>query len=252
MRLKTCIVTVPRPHGAVYVHDTIASLSETGFFSDPERLPLVVSVGALDSSYLDRYRGLKDIVVDTMTEEEAMKSGFVRLNLRQKSTFGHVRAMRLIERYHDNLDAALILEDDAKFAKGWIPYLWPLLEAMKKTHGEYWMLSLYRSTQEIHHAFAKKERLTPIPLHAFFGAVGLIHSKGILKRLADYLTAHCLEKYENVNDFGTGDFVKANKIPAMATVPCLIEHMGKHTTGQTDPGRFPQADLFFPSVQHLL
>ena len=67
----------------------------------------------------------------------------------------------------------------------------------------------------------------------------------------EYMMENGIRHYRQVNDFSVRDFAAKNKVPILASVPCLIEHIGDKSTGQSDPGKKYRADLFMESVEHL-
>lgn len=248
--LKFGICTVPRARG--YIHGTIESLEKTGFFKHPFFLPLHISVAHPDSSFMDRYAHRRDMVISKQSAHEALTLGYDSLNTRQLSTWGHVRAMEMMLNSRAEWDMAAVLEDDVVFSKGWIPYLDRVLEKVVEKSGNRWILTLFQFTPHIRDAAALGRIFTDVPTNLFNGAPCFIYPRGILPSLIEYMMENSIRNFRNVNDFSVRDFASQNEIPIYATVPCLIQHVGDETTGQSDPNIQYRADLFFDSVEHLL
>lgn len=248
IRIKMCIVTVPRANG--YIHQTIRSLRETGFLDNGGNLPLRISVACPDATHVVEYVGKPNILVSAMAPGEINHDA---LNIRQKCSWGHVRAMRLMLSCADEWDVALIVEDDVAFARGWEKYLRRLLDEVRRRHGERWMVTLFRYTWGVAEAYAMGESLTDVNKDGrdFNGAPAMIYPRAVLAELCQHMYATCVETFQNLSDIVTGEFAFNRRIPILATVPCLVQHMGAITTGQSPPGMFFKANLFLDSVEHL-
>lgn len=250
INLKFCICTVPRRKG--YIHKTIESLGNTGFFEAKELLPLRISVAHPDSTFLSRYEQRNDMMIWRQSPEEAVKIGYDNLNVRQLSTWGHIRAMNMLLRTPSYFDYGAILEDDVVFSRGWIPYLYQILEKLIANSRNRWILSLFQFKPHIRKAFLAGKTYTEIPIWMFNGAPCFIYPKKILPLLIEYMMENGIRNFRQVNDFSVRDFAVKNKIPVYASVPCLIQHMGDETTGQSDPNVRFKADMFLESVEHLV
>jgi hypothetical protein len=251
VRVATAVVTVPRLEG--YIHQTIRSFEETGYFDCPEVHPLRLVVGALDASHLAPYRDRPDhFVIDELNHEDASRIGFQLLGVKPRCAFGHYRAMKGLLALEESWEAALICEDDIRFAKGWRKYLDRIVEEVKERFGNRWMVTMYRldhclqtgvSTQ-----YRQGHKWLRLPAEEqFWGAQAILYSREALAVFPDCLLKNCIRKFVQPNDITIGQFAALHGIPIIATAPSLVQHIGGKTTGQSE--WFHQAECFMESVE---
>jgi len=238
------MVTVDRPGGVNYVHRSIKSLTETGFFKRFSRLHLVL--GCPSSGYVECYRDDPQIVIHEMSEAE--KAEWQGLHIQSKCAYGHLRMIKLLRTMHD-WQEALFLEDDIIFAQGWLPYLDVILDEIQMMYGRLWMLTLYQhyGTKK---EYAQNKRWYPIWLMPdrpyYHGGLAELHTREGLEGMEEALLSRSIRKFELPSDYVMGDFIFDKKGEVLATAPSLVQHIGKVSTGQS--GLFHQADLFMASV----
>jgi len=250
VKLATALLSVPRPEG--YVHQTIRSLGETGFFDRTENLPLRLVTGTKETDHLEPYR--KDSVrflIDPVSEDEAREIGLDALGVKPRCAFGHYRAMRHLLAAEDSWDVVLVCEDDVRFCRGWIDYLARIVEEIERELGFPWLLTLYRVShawqRSMKEEVEKGARWFRVPqLDEFWGTQAIVYSKGALRMMPEALLEGCIRRFVAPVDLTIGRRASERNVVKLASVPCLVQHMGDKTTGQSE--WFHQADYFVDSV----
>lgn len=249
MKLATALLSVPRPEN--YIHETIKSLVDTGFFERQDNLPLRFVTGTREDAYLARYRDQAAFAFDVLSGEEAEEIGFASLGTKPRCAFGHYRAMNHLLRCREEWDAALICEDDVQFASGWRSYLERVVEGVERVFGKRWMLSLYhvghRLRKSMRPYFDRGDLWFPPPeAEEFWGTQAILYSKDALPAMPGCLLEGCIKNFVKPVDLTLGEFARREGITLLTTVPSLVQHMGSKTTGQSD--WFHRAEIFFDQV----
>jgi hypothetical protein len=263
------IVTVDRPEN--YLQATMRSLEESGFFNAADRPPLTLFVGQPDASYVERYKDKALIDWPSKAELESLK--YASMHAKARCGYGHFRAMRgLSER---DVDAALILEDDVVFSKDWWPYAKALLpkvarsaRAAKSTvHPGHdvvgcmvdgkelpelsgaWVLQLYRLVKDVAGRGADSKTWFRFQNWTCFGTQANVYSKSVLSDLYSFVLKNVVMDYQCPIDAAVIWHSKMNAVPTYASVPSIVQHIGRGSTGQTD--YFHEAEYFFEEIPEM-
>lgn len=248
--LETAVLTVKRERP--YFTETITSLQRTASFDLPPELPLRVIAGAPGPVHLEEARALRGpISFHEMSEEEARTLRYDRLGPKRKCAFGHFRAMGELESLTSTWDAALICEDDLAFADGWREYLFQTLEDIRRIHGERWILTLYRikhpdQTPVSPYVKAGRRWIGLPAQEEFWGTQAIVYSRAALSSVRKYLWDKSISTFVHPVDIAIGMMAEAEGIPILASVPSLVQHIGKRSTGQSK--WFHRAECFYESV----
>lgn len=245
MRPKTSfqISTVYREHG--YVHKTLESLKETGFFENPSNLPLNLVVGSDDASYLQAYEGMPDkYKIHAMSREQA--SVLAGLGGMQKAALNHGRCL---SPEHVNADAELIavIEDDVRFARGWTKRFDQAVEGVSSSYGNTWVMCMYTPlTDESAVAARESKRWFDRKWDWFFGTQGTVYPKWVAAGFVEEINTFCVNPLVKPYDIALSEFLRRLKIPIVATAPCLVQHMGSVSQGVC--GHFHQSKGFMDEI----
>jgi hypothetical protein len=229
-KISVQIATVFREKG--YVHQTVDSLRSSGFFDDPENLPLHLVVGLPQSSYLDQYRNSpKEFHIDEMTEAEAARLKMADLTGMQKAALTHSRCLEEA-RMNGGASLVLVIEDDVRFAKGWMERLQKALDSVICEFGMTWVMCLYTPlTDEPTQAYQRGKAWYRKNYEWFFGTQGTLYPRDIGQSFAAEIRRKCVDPYVAPYDITLAQFMKAEKIPIVATAPCLVQHIGDVSHG---------------------
>jgi hypothetical protein len=137
---------------------------------------------------------------------------------------------------------SLVLEDDVKFARGWRVRLDMTLTALEYRYGPKFVLTIYdpwNCTPTESYLYAE------YPRNDFTGTQGVYYPAQVRQEFAKYLKVKGVIGNKNHYDFLLRDFLVQEGIPLFTTVPSLIQHMGRKTTGL---GVWHQAPGFIEDV----
>lgn len=231
-----------------FVHDTIESLSKTGFFKDAETGPLVLSVGAPDASFLGRYKNDPRFSLNPLTPEEALTfPPHEKLTRSTRCSFGAYRCLqKLLER---QWDYALLCEDDLKFAMGWLPWLRVTLNRLIADPRSRWVLTLYLPHAETRLWYQRGLRWFETAREIYCGSQALLFPRWAAEAMLPELRQE-IDKLSGVaTDMVLARMLIRLGIPLYATTPCLVQHTGKVSVGcDLAAVVFHQAGLFLESV----
>lgn len=240
------VVTIPRPKD--YLGQTLKSLERSGFFDQPENLPLHLIAACPDDSHLAPYVDDPRFEVHRLTPDEA--AVWATLGTKPRCAFGHYITMgRMLEREWDEL---LVFEDDVKVARGWMEYLEKVIPDVRATAlPDKWVLSLYSFTApRLRMAFMTGKRFLPVPLHKFWGTQGNVYPRSVVVGYRLYLLDICIRQQREAVDVALIWFGNDHDLAFFTLVPSVVEHMGDMTTGQSD--HFHRAIAFFDPVREPL
>jgi len=226
-KITYSIITVPRKEP--YLPNLIQSLRGTGFFDNPNNLPLRLVAGSPDCSYLLDFLDPGLFIVDPMSFEEAKRLSWNVAGLALRATFGHRRCLHP-SRVNPGSSYVMVMEDDIQFAKGWIPRFEKILEAAIKEHSDRFALSLYTPG-------------SPSPLEAYRSGknwINRVHEQfygvqAVLFPLTvrDEFMRLSTEKPTFLpHDLSIGKVLKELGVPILSTAPCLVQHMGKVSSAE--------------------
>jgi hypothetical protein len=222
-------VTVSRPGG--YIHETLASVGE----AQSARL----FAGSTDVEYLHRYLGNSLINVHTPTTEQF--APWANESVHHRASWNFWRALD----HGSSQQRLLLCEDDVVFAQGWQAFLSRAIQEIEETDRDY-LLTLYSPGPV---STLPGRLTTAINPNQFFGHQGILYGGKSTAKFCTYLFAHGVDHWERPQDLNLAQFALEMEIPMYATVPSLIQHIGRKTTGQ---GSFHQAPSFVPDVSALI
>ena len=217
--INVAITTVWRPEN--YVASTLDSLfSEYPAYGDP---PVSLVVGSPQTEHLACYRSLPGVKVVEMGTHTW--SWIENNDVRHKVTWNYHRCLTQCEMGERG---SLILEDDVKFAKGWRTRLDTTLVALEAEFVAAFVLTIYDP-----YGWRPKGNLlyTKYPLERFVGAQGLYYPAQVRQGYAKFLKRHGVVANKDHCDYLLRDYLIQENLPLFATVPSLIQHRGRNTTG---------------------
>ena len=232
MRIQTIIATALRCEP--YIHKTLVSLEESGYFGDGGPVPIRFVVGSLDASYLDVYRNNPGkYKIERINPGEPELALLNTLHGTQRCSFTHSLAMA--ERnIPQNIDAVLILEDDLRFSLGWWKRLVKISEDVVLNNRLNWVISLYAPfTTETKDAYetGKLWIRRSLKLYSFFGTQAVLYPKLIAIGFGLYLFEHSVKTFKRPIDHLLSEYLSNKDIPMFSTAPCLVQHIGRTSEG---------------------
>jgi hypothetical protein len=226
VKISYSILTTPRQEP--YLKDTLRSLDETGFFDKPEHFPLRLICGSLDSSHVEEYRNDSRFHIDRMSEVEAEQKMFSIAGVALRCTWGHHRALHY-DKANPDCDAVLVMEDDLKFARGWLKHMQSAVQEIISLYGRRWLLTLYvPQFKEPLEAYRAGKKWISRGYAGFYGAQAILYPLGVRDSYMAYLTGHPVNL---PHDLALPEVMKALGIPMFTTAPCLVQHTGKIKQG---------------------
>jgi GR25 family glycosyltransferase involved in LPS biosynthesis len=245
MKIGYGIVTINRPGG--FIHPMIQSLRQAEFFSSPENLPLLLSVGTDDAAHLALYRDLhEDFRIREISRQEMEAFRFDEISRGARCSLGHYWCMKgMLE---ESFDALAVFEDDVVFAKGWIPRLNAAIEDIRKDHEDNWVMSLYTSNWDVKYYYEKKRLWFPLEKDKFFGSQAILYPRRIAEEFMPYLE-QAIDGGRKAADMALAKYTIEKGIPLVSITPCLVEHIGNISVGCNLPEvNFHRAGLFMDSI----
>lgn len=230
LKIDYSIVTVSRPVN--YIDKLIAQLPKDEFKR--------VFVGSLETGYLANLQAEPSfsLRVPTAAEGKVLKA----LSVFQRATWNYWRALACIPD-SDERDGILVLEDDVLPASGWLEHFRTSLSAVMSAESPGYILGLYSSRR---HAATKGDKpYTTYPTHLFAGTQAIYYPEQIRHNFAAFLQEHGVKMNEAPYDMLLAEFAARNSIPIFLTIPVLVQHIGKISTGL---GEFHEAPGFQPEL----
>jgi hypothetical protein len=217
LSIEYTILTAPRQPDTLSL--TIRSLTETGFFKRPENLPVRLVAGSPHCN-LDLYDDSR-FEIDLMSRREASRFNFSSADATTRALFGHRRALRA----EGKAEFRLVLEDDLRFAEGWMERLNKILRAAQEEYGDRFLLSLYLPGPETEpiDAYNSGSHWIRYPHLGFFGSQAILYPASVRE---DFMraTASCADTWPH--DMALGRTLLRLGIPILATAPSLVQHVG--------------------------
>ena len=227
------IVTVSRPVNYI---ETLA-----------EHLPgnqvIRVFVGSLETRYLDNIRRKPLVRIYLPTPEEW--KNFKPLSVFQRATWNYWRALACIPNVAGR-DGLLVFEDDVLPASNWLEHLEVAIDALSTEGTSRFILALYSSRQHV--ATIQGKPFTNYPTHLFAGTQAMYYPESVRCTFAAFLYEHGVNMNEATYDMLLAEFAARHSIPIFLTVPVLVQHIGRISTGL---GEFHQAPNFQFHLQPL-
>jgi len=248
------ILTVPRMKN--YLNRTLQSLFLSGFRESGMIGEVIVVTGAPDHSHLSSLDPdiSQDVTISVMPQEIADNAGLRTLSAKQKCAFGHYWWMRQILASPGRPEYVVACEDDVIFAKGWAEHLRSILPNIRPAGREPPIVTLYRPYIKDHtcdrseERFRNGERWYEFSDH-FWGTQAVVYPLEHLDPISRHLYDFSIKTFTSPVDDAIGAYAWSHGIPTIATTPCLVNHIGEDTTGQSHC--FHVADYFLESVQNL-
>lgn len=218
-KINLVVTTVSRPES--YLDSTLQSLSCEYPFHPQQAVNLMV--GSPETAYVTRYRTQPGI---TITEMGPTTWAWIKNNsLQHRATWNYHRCLM---QSTGGERGSLILEDDVRFACGWRARLEVTIAGLEEKFGMRFVLAVYNG-----YGWQPQEnRLYAIyPREQFTGTQGVYYPAPMRQEFAKYLKVKGVIGNKNHYDYLLRDFLIQEDIPLFATVPSLIQHMGRNTTG---------------------
>lgn len=225
-KIQYSMLTVPRSDGRLKY--TLESLDESGFFGYVENLPLRLVAGSPDKTHLERFRPYPEyFFVDQMSDGEASQWN-PEISPAWKATIGYSRCLRK-DAVSKDASGILIMEDDLKFAKGWLERLDVILKDIVARFQNKWVLSLYSpASPEPLVAFRSGMFWTRRPYESFYGALALLYPIGIPDACLEYIATNPMYL---PYDLAFAVAMRELNIPILSSAPCLVQHTGTVSVG---------------------
>lgn len=237
-QISYSIVTYPRPAG--YLDQTIKSLDASGFFKVKDRLPLRLVSGSPDSSHLDPYLSDKRFLVDHMTPDEAIELHWFQSGGGLRAIKAHRRALHPL-RVNPGAQFVLVMEDDIKFAKGWVPRLEKTLKKVIKKYSDRFLLTLYsagdgNAVDGVLTAYRAGRFWVERP-SGFYGVQAVLYPTIVRDAYMVETAVRPVDQerepgqmmdrsFGHPHDLLLPRIVKQLGIPVLATAPSLVQHIG--------------------------
>lgn len=209
-----CFVTAPRL--PAYMHQTLASMLLADADASSLRVKLILD--ADNDEFVEQYK--HNGRVEVARNLEAIRS----VPTMQRVTLGFRRA--LLETHPD--EELLIAEDDIVFRDGWLRSLRAAAAESRKRSGDRFLLSGYAAYE-----FSSRP-IAAYPAPTYYGNQLLYVPTSVRAPLAAYMAEHVNE--EN-GDMLVKRYAHESGTPIWATVPSLVQHVGK-VSGASSPWHY--------------
>lgn len=224
--ISYAIVTIARQGN--YIHQTVASLQNTGLMSrsDATTNPLHIFVGSSDSSYLDQYRNSQTIVIDEFPDDLLQ---YQLHSAGQKVGINHYNCISRMTKLGSDL--VMAMEDDIHFSEGWLPYVKMVIKDIQRLYGLMWTLTLFLSSHSPLDYYKSQKKWYIHHYDGFSGLLAMVYPNHVALEFSEYVLENNIEHDRGTVDCLLGKFLKEKKIPLIATAPCLVQHIGRITSG---------------------
>jgi mannosyltransferase OCH1-like enzyme len=236
--IAVAVMTIDRGHA--YVHDTLRSLRRE--WPDGH---VSLLAGSPKDEYLSPYLTSKYSILPPSADEWKEISLW---SVNRKTMWNYWRCLAK-ETPADRIQGRLILEDDVRFAKGWRDRFLHCADRMHREHDGIFVLTLYWPHPGIPAATKAGPLGHRCNSKAFWGTQGVYFPEAVRRDFAEYLKLYGVDDNLMPHDVMIGHFCAEQGIPILATVPSLVQHTGKSTTGLS-PG-FHTAPSFLEDVRVL-
>lgn len=200
---------------------------------------ITLVVGSPQTEHLACYRSRTGITIIEMGSHAW--SWIKDTDVRNRATWNYYRCLTQCD---TGTRGSLIIEDDVKFARGWRQRLDTTLAALEAKFGSEFVLTIYDG-----YGWYPKESCwyAEYPLPPFAGTQGVYYPARVREGYAKYLRRHGVIANRDHYDYLLRDYLFQEKLPLFATVPSLVQHLGKNTTGV---GSWHEAPYFLEDVTH--
>lgn len=227
MRVGYGVVTFNRPGN--FLTPMVQSLQTSGYFDAPDLLPLHLSVGHFDSSHLGAYRENPKFKVWDMTPEETKAFRFDEISRGARCSLGHYWCMKKMLD-DPSYDAVALFEDDVIFARGWVGRLERAVDALRRVHGNRWIMTLYLPDFNVDYHFKKGDLWFATEKTTFFGSQGILYPRAVAQEILPVLKTF-VDQGRRATDMAVADYAISARVPLVAITPCLVEHIGNISVG---------------------
>lgn len=200
------IAFLTAPREPAYLYQSLSSM----LLADASASALTVRllVDAEDASFVQHLSHHRRAIVTVSSPEDRS------LPLGQRVTRAFIRALR----ESTSGEGLLVAEDDIKFSDNWLTRLNEAIAHAKRRSGERFILSAYSP-----HRFTA-EPISKYPYGWYFGNQLVCVPSTVRAELASYLERHISQKN---GDLLLGTWVAQASVPTWATVPSLVQHIGR-------------------------
>ena len=240
MKIAVGLITCDRPGS--YAEITLRSLADSGFFRTSDLVPLHVFVDGPIPTNLQHLAKRPGIIFHALKPDERAALGLPdELDAVRKCAYAHYRAIEFMShlaRSHA-LDAILLLEDDVVFAEGWFDYLRNAIEDISSNHlnishpRTQWILSLYRFHRDVEVFHQAGLHWSLVPNQQFWGTQAIVYGREVLSTLPNWVFQKTLIERLYPIDESLCAYSQWTGVPTYTTVPSLVQHIGRRTTGQS-------------------
>jgi hypothetical protein len=230
VKISYSILTTPRKEP--YLQRTIASLEKSGFFADPECIPLNLIAGSPEPKHLNPYRHDCRFAVHDMSKEEADGHLFDVAGVALRATWGHRRCLHSW-RANEGAEAVCVMEDDVAVTSNFSAKVRGVVVDVRKNCGPQWVLTLYtpQSTAPFD-AMRDGKKWFFRGYDGYYGAQGIVYPNRVRDEYIAYLADHTINL---PHDLAMPEVMKKLGIPILASAPCLVQHMGSVSQGVSGP-----------------
>lgn len=230
MKISYTILTTPRKEP--YLERTIASLEKSGFFSDPDCVPLNLVAGSPQPEHLNPYRHDPRFRTHDFTKDEADAHMFDVAGVALRATWGHRRCLHTW-RANEAAEAVCVMEDDVSVTSNFTKKVQESVVDIKKNFGAKWVLTLYtpHSLGPLEAMRSGKKWLFR-QSEGFYGAQGIVYPNRVRDEYIAYLADHTINL---PHDLAMPEVMKKLGIPILASAPCLVQHIGSVSQGVSGP-----------------
>jgi GR25 family glycosyltransferase involved in LPS biosynthesis len=128
-------------------------------------------------------------------------------------------------------EGLVVFEDDVILAQGWERRLRAVIAEVELVHQERYVLALYVAACVGLSKSKNGSHFVEYPVDYFFGTQGMYYPESVRPGFAEFLKAHGVDTFREPYDLLLKDYLKRASIPMFVTIPCLVQHIGRVSTG---------------------
>jgi len=220
-----------------YLEETLNSLAlEHPLNADR---PVSLVLGSPLSAYIDPYRqsGISIVEMGPSTW-----SWIESLALRHRATWNYYRCLT---QPTGGSGGTLVIEDDIRFARGWLSRLTATLAALEEASIGDFALSLYCPADFPLTAYFRGQLYAEYPLGRFYGTQAVYYTAKTRRGFGAFLKNHGVVANQEPYDVLLWQYLSEVGLPLFATAPSLVQHKGEQSTGL---GGWHEAPSFLEDV----
>lgn len=207
-----------------YLEETLGSLATERPFGADRSVSLVL--GSPFSGYVDHYRQVSGVSIVDMGP--STWSWIENLALRHRATWNYYRCLT---QPAGGAGGTLVIEDDVRFARGWLARLTATLAALEAASTQDFVLSLYCPADFPLASYFRGELYVECPLNQFYGTQAVYYTARARQGFGAFLKKHGVVANREPYDVLLWQYLSEVGLPLFATAPSLVQHMGKQSTG---------------------